>query len=95
MLNRHFSRSCSDPIYSKSIKKNRIKVPFLKVYHFAISQHFFNCKGVSCASSDRIIYFSKIKVGMNLFICQIMTVNKVYNFPSFLPNVLLKISASV
>ena len=40
ILNRHFSCSCSDTIYSKSIKKNRKKVPFLKVYHFFITQHF-------------------------------------------------------
>ena len=39
ILNRHFSCSGSDTIYSKSIKKNR-KVPFLKVYHYSISQHF-------------------------------------------------------
>ena len=46
ILNRHFSCSCSDTIYSKSIKKNRKKVPFLKVYHFSISQHFPNVKVV-------------------------------------------------
>ena len=28
ILNRHFSRSCSDTIYSKSIKKNRKKSHF-------------------------------------------------------------------
>ena len=39
ILNRHFSCSCSDTIYSKSIKKIE-KVPFLKVYNFSISQHF-------------------------------------------------------
>ena len=43
ILNRHFSCSCSDTIYSKSIKKNK-KAPFLKVYHFSISQHFLNVK---------------------------------------------------
>ena len=46
ILNRHFSCSCSDTIYSISIKKNRKKVPFLKVYHFSISQHFPNVKVV-------------------------------------------------
>ena len=46
ILNRHFSCSCSDTIYSKSIKKNRKKVPFLKVYHSSISQHFPNVKVV-------------------------------------------------
>ena len=46
ILNKHVSCSCSDTIYSKSIKKNRKKVPFLKVYHFSISQHFPNVKGV-------------------------------------------------
>ena len=46
ILNRHLSCSCSDIIHSKSIKKNRKKVPFLKVYHFSISQHFPNVKVV-------------------------------------------------
>ena len=46
ILNRHFSCSCSYTIYSKSIKKIRKKVPFLKVYHFFISQHFPNVKVV-------------------------------------------------
>ena len=44
--NRHFSCSCSHTIYSKSIKKSKKKVPFLKVYHFSISQHFRNVKVV-------------------------------------------------
>ena len=44
-LNRHVSCSCSDTIYSKSIKKNK-KVPFLKVCHFSISQRFPNVKVV-------------------------------------------------
>ena len=43
ILNRHFSCSCSDTIYSKSIKKSK-KVPFFKVCHFSISQHFLNVK---------------------------------------------------
>ena len=43
-LNRHLSCSCSDIIYSKSIKKNRKKSHFFKVYHFSISQHFPNVK---------------------------------------------------
>ena len=30
----------------KSMKKNLKKVPFLKVYHFFISQHFSNAKVV-------------------------------------------------
>ena len=46
ILNRHFMCSCSDTIKSKSIKKNRKKVPFLKVYHFSISHHFSNVKVV-------------------------------------------------
>ena len=41
-LNRQFSCSCSDTIYSKTIKKK--KIPFLKAYHFSISQHFPNVK---------------------------------------------------
>ena len=44
MLNRHFSCSCSDIIYNKSIKKNQRKSTFLKVYFFSISQHFPNVK---------------------------------------------------
>ena len=46
ILNRHLSCSCSDIIYSKSIKKNRKKSHFFKVYHFSISQHFPNVKVV-------------------------------------------------
>ena len=42
ILNRHISCFCSDSIYSKSIKKNRKKVPFLKVYQFSINRHFSN-----------------------------------------------------
>ena len=44
--NRHFSCSCSDTIYSKSIKKIRKKSHFLRVYHFSFSQHFPNVKVV-------------------------------------------------
>ena len=47
ILNSHFSRSCSDTLYSKSIKKSE-KVPFLKVYHFSIRQHLYLMK--SCKS---------------------------------------------
>ena len=46
IFNGHFSCSCSDTIYSKSIKKSRKKVPFLKVYHFSVSQHFPSVKVV-------------------------------------------------
>ena len=46
MLSMLFRDSCSTTIYSKSIKKNRKKVPVLKVYHFSISQHFQNIKVV-------------------------------------------------
>ena len=46
ILNRHFVCSCSYTIYSKSIKKIQKKVPFLKVYHFSISQHLPNVKVV-------------------------------------------------
>ena len=44
ILNGHFSSSCSDTIYSKSLQKNQKKSNFLKVYHFSISQHFPNVK---------------------------------------------------
>ena len=46
IINRLCSCSCSDTIYSKSIKNSRKKVPFLNVYHFSISQHFPNVKVV-------------------------------------------------
>ena len=46
ILNKHLSCSCSDIIYSKSIKKNRKKSHFFKVYHISISQHFLNVKVV-------------------------------------------------
>ena len=41
ILNRHFSSSCSDTIYSKIIKKIEIE-SFLMDYYFSISQHFSN-----------------------------------------------------
>ena len=40
-------------------KENSKKVPFLKLYHFSISQHFFECNGVSRASSYHIIHYNK------------------------------------
>ena len=46
ILNRHFSCFCSDTIYSKSLKKSKKKVPFLKVYHFSFCQHFQKVKVV-------------------------------------------------
>ena len=46
ILNRHFSCSHSDTIYSRSIKKNRKKVQSFKVCHLFISQHFRNVKVV-------------------------------------------------
>ena len=45
ILNRLLSCSYSGTIYNKSIKKSK-KVPFLKVYHFSIGQHFPNEKVV-------------------------------------------------
>ena len=78
ILNRHFSCSGSYTICSKSIKKTR-KVSFLKVNH---KSTFSVCKGVSRASSDRIIYFDN-KISTKSLICQTMVVNKVPNFPSF------------
>ena len=44
ILKRYFSCSCSDTIYK--YKENSKKVPFLKVYHILISQHFANVKVV-------------------------------------------------
>ena len=37
-----FSCSCINTIYSKSIRRK--KVPFFKVYHFSIRQHFSHVK---------------------------------------------------
>ena len=45
ILNRHFSCSCSDTIYSKSIKKIRKKSLFWK-FAISLSQHFLNVKVV-------------------------------------------------
>ena len=42
ILNRYFTCSCSDTIYKEKSKK----VPFLKVNHFSISQHFPNVKAI-------------------------------------------------
>ena len=80
VLNKLFSCSCSDIIYRKSIKKNRKKVPFLKVYHFSISQHFPIVKAVVVQAA--IPYFNK-KISWH----QIVNLsnhgrNKVPNFPS-------------
>ena len=58
ILMRHFACSCSDTIYSTSIKKNR-KSPIFESLLFLYWSTFFECKGVSQASSDRIIFFNK------------------------------------
>ena len=58
ILDRHFSWSCSDTIYSKSIKKIEVS-PIFESLPFLCLSTFFECKGVSRASSDRIIYFDK------------------------------------
>ena len=65
LLNRHFSRSCSDTIYSTSIKKIR-KSHFFESLPFLYNSAFSECKRVSSTSSDRIICFSKkIKLAPN------------------------------
>ena len=58
ILNRLFSCSCSDTIYSKSIKKNRKKSHFLK-FTISLLANIFQCKGGSRARIDYIIYFIK------------------------------------
>ena len=59
ILNGHFSCSCKDrKIYSKSIKKN-LKSSIFESLSFPCNSTFSECKGVSRASSDRIIYFNK------------------------------------
>ena len=59
ILNRYLSCSCSDTIYSKTIKKNR-KSPIFESLPFLYKSTFNECKGISRKSSDRIIYFEKI-----------------------------------
>ena len=54
ILNMHFSCSCSDTIYSKSIKKNK-KSPIFESLQFLYKSAFPKCKGGSHASSDCII----------------------------------------
>ena len=58
ILNRLFSCSCSDTIYSKSIKKNK-KSPIFESLSFLNLSTFYKCKGGCRTSSDRIIYFNK------------------------------------
>ena len=58
ILNRHFSCSCSDTIYSKNIKKIE-KSPIFESLPFLYQSTFSECKGVSRANSDLIIYFNK------------------------------------
>ena len=54
ILNLHFSCSCSDTIYSKSIKKIE-KSPIFESLPFLYKSTFHECKGGSRASSDCII----------------------------------------
>ena len=54
ILNRHFSCSCSDTIYSKSIKKKSKKSHFESL-PFLYKSTFSECKDGSRAGSDRII----------------------------------------
>ena len=59
VLKGHFSCSCSDTIYSKSYHKEKSKKsPIYESLPFLYSSAFSKCKGVSGASSDRIIYFN-------------------------------------
>ena len=53
-LNRHFLCSCSDTVYSKSLKKNR-KSPIFESLPFLYKSIFPEYKGGSRASNDRII----------------------------------------
>ena len=61
ILIRHFSCSCSDTVFSKSIKKIE-KSPILESLLFLYYSTFSNCKGCSRTSSDRIIYSNKNKL---------------------------------
>ena len=53
--------------------------PFLKVYHFSISQLFPNVKVLVVQA----VYLNKNKVGTKSLICQTIITNKVPNFPLF------------
>ena len=61
ILNTHFSCSRCDPIYSKRIKKKQ-KSPIFESLPFLYKSTFSECKGLSRASSDRIIYLNKNSV---------------------------------
>ena len=61
ILSRHFSYSCSDTIYSTSVQKNRKNSLIYESLPFLYYSTFSECKGVSHASSDRIINFNRRK----------------------------------
>ena len=65
ILNRHFSCSCSDTIYSKSTRKIEKKNPIFESLPFLYQSTFSKCKGVIRSSSDRILYFSKSQLAPN------------------------------
>ena len=62
ILIRHCSCFCSDTIFSESIKHNRKKATFLKVYHFSICQHFPNVKVVIVQALIALYILTKIKL---------------------------------
>ena len=67
ILYRHITCSCSDPIYSKSKKKNH-KMSHFRYFTSSLLVYSFQCKGVSHASSDRIKYLNKNTLAPNHYI---------------------------
>ena len=65
------------------VKRKIEKSPIFESLPFLYKSTFSECKGLSLASSDRIIYLNKNLVGTKILICQAIIVNKVLNFPRF------------
>ena len=81
ILNRHFSCSYSDTIYSKSTCIKKIgRCPFFESLPFLYESTFSECKGDRRESSDRKIYFNKNEVGTKSLICQTMILNNGCHF---------------
>ena len=74
------------PVVTQFIVKVKRKIensPTFESLPFPYQSTFSECKGVSRASSDRIIYFNKNSDGTKWLICQTIFLNKVPNFLSF------------
>ena len=66
---------------NKEKSKTTKEKQFLK-FNISLLVRISNCKGVSRASSDRILYLN-IKIDTKSLICQVMIVNKDQHIPSF------------